>query len=139
MLFNSRAFLLVFLPLALLFYALASRSERWRLPPLLLISIIFYGYWDVRFVPLIVGSILFNWCAAELFFAYKRRLVITAAIAADLAVLAWFKYVDFLTTSIGLQRACRGSCARAAARHQLLHVSSHHVFDRSQGRQGAAL
>ena len=58
MLFNSRAFLLVFLPLALLIYALASRSERWRLPVLLLISVAFYGYWDVRFVPLIVGSIL---------------------------------------------------------------------------------
>ncbi len=101
MLFNSRAFLLVFLPLALLVYVLASRSERWRLPVLLLISIVFYGYWDVRFVPLIIGSIVINWCAARLFLKTKRSAVIVLAIVANLSVLAWFKYLDFLATSLG--------------------------------------
>src|SRR4051794_34783839 len=58
MLFNSYEFLLVFLPAAILIYWFADRSERWRAWVLILLSLVFYSYWDVRFLPLMVASML---------------------------------------------------------------------------------
>jgi alginate O-acetyltransferase complex protein AlgI len=105
MLFNSYAFLLVFLPAAILIYRVADSYPHLRMPVLILLSLIFYGYWDVRFLPLLVGSILLNWLAAKYYIATKRGGVITAAIAANLAALAFFKYMNFFAetvTSLGV-------------------------------------
>jgi alginate O-acetyltransferase complex protein AlgI len=105
MLFNSYAFLLVFLPAAILVYRVADSYPHLRMPVLILLSLIFYGYWDVRFLPLLVGSILLNWLAAKHYIATKRGGVITAAIAANLAALAFFKYMNFFAetvTSLGV-------------------------------------
>ena len=52
MLFNSYAFLLVFLPAAIIVYALADPYPRLRMPVLIALSLVFYSYWDVRFLPL---------------------------------------------------------------------------------------
>ncbi len=104
MLFNSFAFLLGFLPLALGSHYLVERC--WpaaRLPLLVALSLLFYGAWDPRFVPLLVVSIGLNWLAAEVFWraapdaAGYGRHAITLAILADLAVLGLFKYLDFFT------------------------------------------
>ncbi len=105
MLFNSYAFLLVFLPAAIIVYRFADPYPRLRMPVLIALSLFFYGYWDVRFVPLLVGSILLNWLAAKYYIATKRGGVITAAIAANLAALAFFKYMNFFAetvTSLGV-------------------------------------
>src|SRR5256885_14639232 len=97
MLFNSYAFLLVFLPAAIVVYRFADRYPRLRMPALILLSLIFYGYWDVRFLPLLIGSILINWLAAKYYLATRRGFVITAAIVANLIVLGIFKYANFFT------------------------------------------
>src|SRR5579872_5768959 len=65
MLFNSVEFLLVFLPAAILIYRVADDHAAARTWVLIALSLIFYGYWDVRFVPLMIGSILLNWYAAR--------------------------------------------------------------------------
>lgn len=71
MLFNSFVFLLAFLPAALILHGLVARAAPgWRLPLLVGLSFVFYGWWDVRFVPLLAGSILANWCVARL---YRHR------------------------------------------------------------------
>ena len=96
MLFNSFVFLLVFLPAALALHAVVERRRPgWRLPLLVLLSFVFYGWWDVRFVPLLLGSILANWLVARAFVRAPARWLIPAAIAANLVVLALFKYLDF--------------------------------------------
>ena len=95
MLFNSYAFLLVFLPCAIVAYAFADPHPRLRMPVLILLSFVFYGYWDVRFVPILVGSILVNWLAAKYYIATRQAFVITVAIAANLFVLGVFKYTNF--------------------------------------------
>src|SRR3954452_9328743 len=97
MLFNNYAFLLVFLPAALIVYRFADPYPPLRMPVLILLSLIFYGYWDVRFLPLLIGSILINWLAAKYYIATKRGLIITAAITANLVVLGIFKYLNFFT------------------------------------------
>jgi len=104
MLFNSYAFLLVFLPAALITYALADPYPRARMPVLIALSLIFYGYWDVRFVPLLVLSILINWFAAKYYIQTRQGAVITATIVLNLALLGFFKYTNFFAgtvTSLG--------------------------------------
>jgi D-alanyl-lipoteichoic acid acyltransferase DltB (MBOAT superfamily) len=100
MLFNSYAFLLVFLPCALIIYALADPHPRARMPVLIALSLIFYGYWDVRFVPLLVLSILINWFAAKYYIQTRQGAVITATIALNLALLAFFKYMNFFAETL---------------------------------------
>lgn len=63
MLFNSYSFLFGYLPIVLIgFFTLCHRhlvhvAKAW----LLLSSLFFYGYWDLRFLPLLIGSIIFNY------------------------------------------------------------------------------
>jgi alginate O-acetyltransferase complex protein AlgI len=95
MLFNSYQFLLAFLPASILIYGFVDKNERWRTWVLILLSLVFYGYWDIRLLPLLVGSILLNWLAAKFYDATRRRIVTTAAIVANLVVLGIFKYSNF--------------------------------------------
>lgn len=100
MLFNSYAFLLVFLPAAIIAYRFADPYPRLRMPALILLSLIFYGYWDMRFLPLLVGSILINWIAAKYCIATRQGIVITAAIVANLAALGVLKYTNFFAETV---------------------------------------
>ena len=98
MLFNSFAFLLVFLPLALALHGWVERVRpEARLPLLVVLSFVFYGYWDWRFVPLLGASIGLNWIVAQAFLTTRRRVLIPLAIGANLLILAAFKYADFLS------------------------------------------
>jgi alginate O-acetyltransferase complex protein AlgI len=103
MLFNSFAFLLAFLPGALLAHWLVERFRPdWRLPLLLGLSFLFYGYWDWRFVPLLAASIAVNWVVAEAFLAARPPVLIPVAIAANLVVLGFFKYFNFFAALANL-------------------------------------
>ena len=100
MLFNSDPFLLALLPGAVAVYAIINRYPRLRIPYLLAVSLLFYGYWNPSFVLLLIGSILVNWLAARQFAATRNSAIITAAIVLNLAVLGLFKYADFFTGSV---------------------------------------
>ncbi len=102
MLFNSFVFLLAFLPAALILHgAVARAAPGWRLPLLIALSFVFYGWWDLRFVPLLAGSILVNWLIARAFTRRAVRWLVPAAIVANLALLGLFKYLDFLFGLVG--------------------------------------
>ncbi len=57
MLFQSQGFTLIFLPLAVLAYYAVARSVAARQYVLIAASLVFYGWWDARFIPLLVGQI----------------------------------------------------------------------------------
>ena len=99
MLFTTQLFLLVFLPLTAFAYHLTD-TRRARLWVLLLSSLLFYSWWDVRFVPLLIATGLVNWGLAQ---AFRRRPLdglIWAGVVFNLAVLAVFKYTNFLAASV---------------------------------------
>ena len=100
MLFNSYAFLLGFLPAAIVICAVADRFPAARTWTLILLSFAFYGWWNPLFVPLLAGSILVNWLAMQASSEGKRRAILTAAIVADLALLAFFKYTNFVLDNV---------------------------------------
>jgi alginate O-acetyltransferase complex protein AlgI len=97
MLFNSSLFLLGFLPVSLLTY-FAARKVSLHKFHLLIASAIFYAYWDVRFVPLLLGSIVCNWLTAEL--ALRRAFCMPwtiLGIGFNLTLLGIFKYANFFS------------------------------------------
>ena len=63
MLFNSYEYILCFLPISLIIYFLLNKykltlaSKTW----LVITSLLFYGWWNFIYLPLITGSILFNY------------------------------------------------------------------------------
>ena len=94
MLFNSQIFIFAYLPLTLAGYYALAGSRTLRQIWIVLGSLGFYAYWDVRFVPLLVGLTLANWLIAR--WSAGRRWLLSGGIVLNLAVLALFKYADFL-------------------------------------------
>jgi len=92
----------------LLVYFLAARSgRRARLGVLLFASFIFYGWWDVRFVPLLMLSILGNYTVGQMLSAAvtkklprRAHVLLTLGVALNLLVLAAFKYANFFVENL---------------------------------------
>src|SRR5262249_20429061 len=61
-----------------------------------LFSLTFYAYWDYRFVGLILGSIAVNYYLGTALSVRPSRLLLALGVAANLALIALFKYADFL-------------------------------------------
>lgn len=110
MLFNSYIFILLFLPMALLGYFLCNAKGKYELGKnfLTVMSLWFYAWFNIRYLPIIVGSILVNYMLYRLILGNrgmeerkKSSLYITVAgCAANLAVLFYYKYYDFFLENI---------------------------------------
>jgi len=95
MLFHSQIFILLFLPLALAAFYGVARRVTVRDWVLIGASLLFYAWWDWRFVPLLVGQVGLTWLLAEAFWASGRRGWLTAGVVLNLASLGLFKYLGF--------------------------------------------
>lgn len=109
MLFNSFAFIFLFLPVTLTAYFLLLRlrltiaARSW----LLFASLFFYSWWDIRYLPLIMGSILFNYTVGGALVEYgesktkavSKRAIFLSGILVNIGLLCWFKYMDFFITT----------------------------------------
>jgi alginate O-acetyltransferase complex protein AlgI len=102
MLFNDYPFLLGFLPAAILLYRLADPHPRLRIGVLVLLSFVFYSYWNPPFIVLLALSIAVNWLAMRAYERTKQPIIVTAVIVIDLAVLGVFKYANFFAYNLGL-------------------------------------
>ncbi len=105
MLFHSQGFVLGFLPACLAGCFLLGRfaGRTWALAWLLAASLFFYGWWNPRFVLLLLGSIAANYALGQRILHLARaerrtatRCWLVAGIGGNLALLGWFKYADFL-------------------------------------------
>jgi D-alanyl-lipoteichoic acid acyltransferase DltB (MBOAT superfamily) len=107
MLFNSYAFVLVFLPITLAGFALILRYRNFRVVAswLVVCSLIFYGWWNPDYVALICASMVFNFAIAYLLL-YRRMsrpastAVLTAGVVANLVLLGFYKYAVFFATAV---------------------------------------
>jgi alginate O-acetyltransferase complex protein AlgI len=98
MLFSSNVFLFMFLPVALLGYHLLGRFGRVPMFSWLsLVSLYFYGYWNPKYLYLLVGSIVFNFAMSRVIAKVQRdsakSTALIAAITGNLLLLFWFKYL----------------------------------------------
>lgn len=104
MLFNSFAFLFLFLPItAVVFFVFAKRSQGLAAGWLAAASLFFYGWWSLLYLPLLICSIAFNyWSGLRIAQATGsgKRYWLIFAIIIDLGLLAYFKYVNFFISTI---------------------------------------
>ncbi|KGK87234.1 alginate O-acetyltransferase [Desulfosporosinus sp. HMP52] len=102
MLFNSYAFIFVFLPTTMVVFFLLARQRLLSLATgiLVLASIIFYAYWDIRNLPILITSMVFNFFAGRLLQARRRQLILIIAIAVNLLTLGYYKYVGFIVDNL---------------------------------------
>jgi D-alanyl-lipoteichoic acid acyltransferase DltB (MBOAT superfamily) len=107
MLFNSYPFLLAFLPVSFaVFYLLGSVNRQGAAAWLALASLFFYGWWDARYVVLLLGSIGANFGLGVALAHMAARgnpnksWLLVGAIAANLLVLSYYKYAGFIATNV---------------------------------------
>lgn len=100
MLFQSQVFILLFLPAVLGAYYLSAERPVLREAILILASLLFYAWWDPRFVPLLVGQTVATWLIADTYLRSPSRAWIVLGVAANLAVLAFFKYLAFVAGAV---------------------------------------
>ena len=102
MVFASPLFLLLFLPATLAAYFLL--PPRCRNAALLLASVVFYAWGEARYLPLVLGSVAFNWWMgmriAGAVETSMRRRWLALAVTGNLAALALFKYANFAVANI---------------------------------------
>jgi len=117
MIFSSWQFILLFLPITFFIYFWLNH-RRWIVAGkiwLVAVSLFFYAYWDLKYLPLIIGSMLFNFIVGKnlaktfnnslnesppSFWRNGRKLLLVAGIAINLLLLGYYKYTDFLLTNV---------------------------------------
>jgi D-alanyl-lipoteichoic acid acyltransferase DltB (MBOAT superfamily) len=125
MLFNSYEFIFFFLPITFGIYfwlnkkRLTQASKAW----MVFASLFFYSWWNVIYLPLILGSILFNFTIGSTITHInttqrsKKRLssktILTFGILANVLLLVYFKYMDFFITNAN---------ALAGSHWELMHI-----------------
>ena len=99
--FNS----LEFLFFCVIFFALwpwfcSGNNRRWGF--LTVASFVFYGWWDWRFVLLLVGNGLIDFYAAEAIVRWPtaKKFWLFLSLTGNLGALALFKYLNFLTVNL---------------------------------------
>lgn len=98
MLFNSMVFIAGFLPVVLLGFFLLTAAGRQRMAVLwlTLASLVFYGWWNPSNVPLLLGSIVFNYLLAGYLLRHPTRGMLALGVIANILLLVYYKYTGFL-------------------------------------------
>lgn len=110
MLFSSYEFIFLFLPMSFFVYfylsykRLTTASKSW----LVFVSLFFYSWWDVTYLPLILTSILFNYSIASAIIEYNtnkkkyftKKLLLQIGLAFNVGLLVYFKYMDFFIANL---------------------------------------
>ncbi len=113
MLFNSYVFIFAFLPITFFIYFWLNKkrftyaSKAW----MVFASLFFYSWWNIIYLPLILGSILFNFSIGTIISriptasssrGISRKAVLVFGIIADILLLSYFKYMDFFILNLNV-------------------------------------
>ena len=104
MVFSSLIFIYAFLPLSLIFYALA-KSTPAKNAVLLIFSLIFYAWGEPVYVIVLVFMTLCDWAAALLIERKAeskpiRKLIMVIAATVNIGLIGFFKYTGFFLVNL---------------------------------------
>ncbi len=104
MTFSSFTFLFCFLPvLFLCYFAVPSKFRQVRNNILLLFSLIFYACGGVKFLLLLIASVVINYLGGRMVTCDQwKKPALALTISLNLILLGWFKYAGFLAETINL-------------------------------------
>lgn len=101
MVFNSLTFIAF---LAIVYATYWSLNRKWQNHLLLVASYVFYGWWDWRFLGLLMGSSALDWWLGRLIGdstdQRRRKQFLLASLISNLGVLGFFKYFNFFADSL---------------------------------------
>lgn len=102
MIFSSPEYIFVFLPAVFLVYWTVGRtfSSVFRTLLLLVASLFFYAWWHPKYLVLLLGSVLVNFALGRLLRKRPTRWILVVSILLNCAPLAFYKYTDFLLSSV---------------------------------------
>lgn len=107
MLFNSLEFLFLFLPITFIVYFLLNKHKLTELAKgwLVLMSLYFYAYWKLNYLPIILTSMIFNYSIGstlvqKIKLNINRKAVLMFGVVGNILLLGYFKYFDFLIDNI---------------------------------------
>ena len=105
MLFNSYIFIFLFFPCVLAGYFGLNHFGKYTAANVFLVgmSLWFYGYYNPKYLFVIVGSILVNYALSRAMFTAApraKKALLAAGVTANVACIFVFKYYDFFTSSI---------------------------------------
>lgn len=97
MLFNSPEFIYFFLPFSIATWWVLQKLERENDAQLLVIicSVYFYGWWDTRYVPLLIGNAIGNFFLGWKISKTKSKPLLVIGLVYNIGLLGYFKYTDF--------------------------------------------
>lgn len=108
MLFNSYEFIFIFLPISFFVYfyfnkkRLTIAAKAW----LVFVSLFFYSWWNINYLPLILISMIFNYAVGTSLSGSEKGLskktILTFGIVLNLLLLGYFKYTDFFIENFNL-------------------------------------
>ncbi len=103
MVFSSILFIFRFLPAT--FFAYYLTPQRWRNVTLLIASLIFYSWGEVRYFPIMLSVILVNYFAGLLLEKWKNRkalkkITLAVSVIFSIGFLAFFKYSNFFIENV---------------------------------------
>src|SRR4029077_2432932 len=100
MLFDSPVYFLFLIPVVLLYWRLNHRAQNIFL---LLASYFFYGWWDWRFLTLMIGSTTMDFLIAQKIVSSRsdstRKKWLILSLVLNFTILGIFKYFDFFAGS----------------------------------------
>jgi D-alanyl-lipoteichoic acid acyltransferase DltB (MBOAT superfamily) len=109
LLFNSYEFIFAFLPLTFFVYHYLNKKRLTEASKGFLVfsSLFFYSWWNIAYLPLILGSMLFNYIVGYQLTTttntaakYSRKHLLTFGIVSNLVLLGFFKYSDFFIANV---------------------------------------
>ena len=102
MLFNSVEFIFAFLPftLVLFFYSAKKHGNEVALLSLVACSLFFYGWWNPRYLALLLISMAFNYYLGKRLGRHHRKSLLIFGISLNLLTIAYYKYTGFLVFNI---------------------------------------
>ncbi len=110
MLFNSKVFIVFMAVVLVVYYRLSDQTKLWFL---LLMSYVFYGFWNPWLCGLIFLSTLVDYtCALQIDGAdapWKRKAWLGVSLAVNLGALGFFKYYNFFLDSLEFNLALVGA------------------------------
>lgn len=106
MIFSSPEFIFAFLPITFFVYFLLNKykflyfAKLW----LVIVSLYFYSYWSLNYLPLMLGSIIVNYSLGVQLAkgAKRKKIMLTVGIIANLVVLCYYKYMNFFLDNINV-------------------------------------
>ena len=109
MLFNSYVFIFFFLPVIFFIYFYLNQKRLTEAAKAFLVfaSLFFYSWWNIKYLPLILVSMLVNYAIGRELAKHHRshrhyspKMLLAVGVVFNLALLGYFKYADFFIENV---------------------------------------